>query len=169
MVVDILQTIHTVTQAISVVFSLTALYWYKYKQSEKKLQPRESSRFATPAIRTMKISAFYTKFNKNHEISSSFLLVADILQTTVQPSHKPLTIYFFLCFWSNNLRQKKQRKKTWVSGLFATPAIRTLKISAFYPKNHEKYETSTLLLLVVYILQSIHTVTQAISILSLSV
>ena len=37
-----------------------------------------------------KTSVFYHKFNKNHKIFSNLLLVADILQTTVQPSHKPL-------------------------------------------------------------------------------
>ena len=49
---------------------------------------------ATPATRTLKISAFYPKFSKNHEILSSLLQVVDIPQTTVQPSHKPF--YNFL-------------------------------------------------------------------------
>jgi len=47
----------------------------------------------------LKISVFYPKFSKNHEIYSSLLLVADILQTTVQPSHKPLYLVSFLLFF----------------------------------------------------------------------
>ena len=79
-----------------------------------------------------KISVFYPKFSKNHKIGVSLLLVADILQTTVQPSHKPLYLLCsasFCCCLKNN--KKRGLNTTGGAGLSATPATRTFKNMRF--------------------------------------
>ena len=91
LVLDILQSIPTVTQAYHIFFVVVFCDSLITKNKRRQKKSGGWWRFsATPATRTLKISAFYTKFSKNHEIYLSLLLVADILQTTVQPSHKPL-------------------------------------------------------------------------------
>ena len=88
----------------------------------------------------LKISVFYPKFSKNHKIFSSLLLVADILQTTVQPSHKPLYLLCsasFCCCLKNN--KKRGLNTTGGAGLSATPATRTFKNMSFYSKFIKKF------------------------------
>ena len=78
--------------------------------------------------------------SKKYYILGILLWVPDILQTTVQPSHKPffsLTLDFLvLVRISNTTRNTKNIELG--RRLIATPAIRTLKISVFYPKNSQK-------------------------------
>ena len=70
------------------------------------------------------------------------LLVADILQTTVQPSRKPLYLDFVRSVVFVVVEQKTRLDKILSQRLIATPAIRTLKISVFYPKNNQKSQIS---------------------------
>ena len=66
--VDILQTIHTVTQASHFVLAFVCFLLIDKKKRKQEQNPRESSRFATPAIRTLKISVFYPKNSQKSQI-----------------------------------------------------------------------------------------------------
>ena len=81
---------------------------------------------------------FTPKIVKNHKFYYAY--VPDILQTTVQPSHKPLRMLFFLFLLFFDLGSKRLTtgREKLAQRLIATPAIRTFKNKYFYPKFNKK-------------------------------
>ena len=110
----------------------------KTKKQHGETNPRESSRFATPAIRTLKISAFYPK---NSQKSQILLLVgsrhtSDDSPTVTQIYQLNLFRRRLFSVYNTNKKDDETNGGWW--RFSATPAIRTLKISVFYPKNSQK-------------------------------
>ena len=100
---------------------------------------------ATPATRTLKISAFYPK---NRQKSQTLLRLGSRYTSDDSPTVTQIYLSYLVSrfrFCLSKTKAKMLRLNPRESSRFATPAIRTLKISVFYPKNSQK---SQILLLV---------------------